>query len=338
MADTNTTGGDEAPAPGEREREILSLAVIHPDLYEKAQPELERLIGDRLQQEPADAKPVAKEEPGKDAAPAEPGPRERELLALMTTDPKRYASKEVQAEIAELAKARAAGKGKAEPAKKAEAEGEDDEPTGNFVPEDASGYAVPAPPAELGERSTTEVEMINTALSAFHDAGLTKAQASVVLAELDRANLAATQAAADRALEGQERTVATLKAQWPHDYAERIESVNELFREHLSAYMPNRGDRQDLLDTLMADGTRLGDNLPFVLALADLAQSAGRRPGRRSSGDPPPRRQPLDGRSDAGLEAEKARIMALMHTDEAAYKAAQPELERIITALNKRRK
>jgi hypothetical protein len=257
-------------------------------------------------------------------------------MGLMHTDEKRYMSEAVQTEIAALLKGSETGK--AEPARKgAEAEDKADADGGDWFPDTPSGYRIPDPPEELGERSGTDQEMIAAALEDFHAAGWDQSHVAKAIEVLDKAQAQALDAAGERIVSARE----TLRELYPHDLDENVQLANEHFRRFAEPYAPTKADRQAILELPLADGTRLGDYPPFVSAMIDMAKAAaGKSVERRSSGVPLPRRgtQPVDGRSDAGLEAEKARIMALMHTDEAAYKAAQPELERIITALNKRRK
>ena len=212
-------------------------------------------------------------------------------------------------------------------------ETETDEAALAEVPESADGYVIPAPPKELGERSEADAELIDNALETFQAQGLTKRQATALISWFDRQQVEAAKAWQATVAERQTEAVKTLRAVYVHDYAKNIEMENGLFRQYLSEYMPNQEDRQALLSLRLEDGTMLGSFPPFVQALVDMARAAGRKPG-----DPSPRRQSLDGMSDADLAKEHRQIMALMHSDEAAYKRAQPELVKIIAAMNQRQR
>jgi hypothetical protein len=290
----------------------------------------------------ADAKPVAEAKAGKDVVLPAPGPREREILALMATNLDLYSSEAIQSELAELVKARQEDKSEpeAEAGGEADADDEGEAPTeypAEF-PERPEDYLIPAAPAELGgERSEADVALLGEAATAFHEASLSQEQAIRLVKWWDGETIKREQAAVEAA----NNAVAGLRALYGADYKSNIDAANNLFREAFRVHEPDQEARTEFLALRLEDGTRIGDHPAFVRAMVDLARNSGRRAGSGRSNAQQQRQHEDDGplvetMSDAALAREHRRIMGLMTSDEPEYKRSQSRLLQVLSTMNKR--
>lgn len=304
MADEhdNQDAGTDGEASGGREKEILGLMHSDPAAYEAAQGELQTLINQRLA--------------GEKGSDAEASKFTADDLALLPDDESRSETGEKDA------------------GDKPDADGdaEEDDEDSHVVPDTASDYRLPDPPQQLGERSEEDRALIADALKSFHEKEFTQAQVRSAIREFDKAQIKAAEARQAAALAKDAESEQFLKRLMPHDYNDRIESANALFREHLAEYLPDQKDRRALLDMRLEDGTRLGNYPPLVRALVDMASNRPRTPAPRQQ------QSNFESLSDADLAKEHREIMSLMHApdDGKSYREAQPRLMKIIAAMNRR--
>ncbi len=198
------------------------------------------------------------------------------------------------------------------------------------VPDAPEKYALPEPPAELGERSDVDKEIIGEALKDFHAAHYSQRQVDAALKAFDRAQMVVKRQMEERAAKMDDEADETLRSQYLREYKPNVELANRLLSESLGKYMSDKSERADFLNMRLQDGTRIGNYVPFVNWIIDLAKNGADPIGDDSI---------IEGEMQGGdsLQKRKDEIMGLMHTDEDAYKKAQPELEKIITALNRQK-
>jgi hypothetical protein len=266
---------------------------------------------------PADKADAAPEKTDEDASPAAPSAaRLAELQALQRSDPDLYASQEVQEELATLIKAQLEG-GLAETPTKAEDRPKVEDLAEDYLPETYAEYGIPSHPS--GEpRSEIDQRLIDGALKKWHAAGWEQRHVTAALEALDEAEAEAAALLDEATTARQGAHTAELKQAFGDTYEQDVAAANAWVTQHLDPIFP--GGAKTLMSLRLPDG-----------CMACISAAAGNEaaPAGAVSGVRPA----------SGIEAllaRKAELMALMHRpdDGKAYKAAQPELTRIITELN----
>lgn len=194
------------------------------------------------------------------------------------------------------------------------------------IPDDPKKYEIKVKPPEGMELNDYDKQRLDAITASLHKAGGFMAHPNVVneahrifYAEREEAE-AQMEAAATIA---KEKTEAMLSKVWPGQEKKR----NLMFAEQAISHFFGK-DFKDVAGMQFADGSRLGDNLQFIQAMAKI--------GRMTMEDPVFLEAGRNG-TDAykSLQQEKAEIMNLRHTNMAAYIAKQPRLEEIYAALGR---
>lgn len=198
------------------------------------------------------------------------------------------------------------------------------------VPESAEKYTMPEAPEELGERTDFDKELIGEALKDFHGAHFNQAQVDVAIKAFDRAQQIVKRQMVENAAKADDTSDEELRAQHLRDYRPNVELANRALETGLGKYLPEKADRLGFLDMRLQDGTRIGNYVPFVNFMIDIAKN-----GFSAVADDG---APIEGASSGAVDLDKriGEILALSHTgksaDEAKYKQLQPELEKLMTA------
>lgn len=198
------------------------------------------------------------------------------------------------------------------------------------VPDAADKYAMVDPPEELGERSDLDKELLGEALKDFHGAHYNQKQVDAALKAFDRAQTVVARQMQENAVKADDAAEEELRSSFLKDYKPTVELTNRYLSEILGPYMPDAAERKSFLDMRLQDGTRIGNHVPFVKAMAALARDAyddGTMVG---------------GETTDGVDIDKRinDITSKAHSDKPEdkreYERLQPELLKLIAAQNKR--
>jgi hypothetical protein len=292
----------------------------------------------------APAPAPASSDSGQPAADASADGRLGKLIALAHSPDRaaqeKYATPEVQAEVARLMEAKVAGElvvakptftaedlaelkdeseAGEEPAEgEAEESREENSPEDDRIPETAAGYTIPARPD--GEaRTTLDADLITAALKRFHMRGFTQTDVNEVFAALDTAEAEADRVAAEYG----ERTVAELEQEFGERAQANMKAANSWLVNEFDSVLADVGGAKALVKLRLPNGQRLGDHRGFFDWV--FTKSKERAPIRDAEAEPA---TPLD--RDRRIE----QIVALAHRDDETsrreYARRQPELQRLV--------